>query len=219
DLSVFPKDWHISLGPIRLALKPSANNQLGVFPEQCDSWQWITKKIRNAGRPLRILNAFAYTGAATLMSSAAARDVEVCHVDGAKTSVTWAKQNALLSGLESKSIRWIVDDVLKFLAREIKRGRTYDAFILDPPAFGRGAKTEWSLERDLPLLLDCVDQLLSPHPCFVVLSCHAPHMIATDLAHQLEKLPAFAGKQAQTLNLTIASKQGHALPLGICARI
>ncbi len=217
--SQFPENWNITIDNITFELRPSVNNQLGIFPEQLENWRWMTRQIQKANRPLKILNTFSYTGAATLMASAAAENVEVCHVDGAKSSVTWARKNAELSGLSDRPIRWIVDDVLQFMEREVKRGNKYDGIILDPPAFGRGAKGTWKLQRDLPKLLNLVEKLLSENPCFVILSCHSTEFASKDLAQMLEKIPPFSGKQSESVNLIIPSTNGSELWSGTCGRI
>jgi len=217
--SKFPENWTITIDGITLELRPSSNNQLGIFPEQLDNWRWMTQKIQEAKRPLNILNTFSYTGAATLIASAAAENTEVCHVDGAKSVVSWARKNAELSGLEKNPIRWIVDDVVKFMEREVKRGKRYDGIILDPPSFGRGANGTWKIERDLPLLLELVGKLLSDNPCFVILSCHTAEFSEEDLAHMLENLPVFKGKKAEAIDLTIPSTKGNDLSSSICGRI
>ncbi len=215
----FPDPWLLKINNVTLQLRPSSNGQIGVFPEQWSNWQWLRYTIQRQQRPLKILNAFAYTGAATLVASATGRNIELCHLDGARSSVSWARHNASLSHLQNHSIRWVVDDVLTFLNREIKRGRRYDGFILDPPAFGRGAKGIWKIERDLPQLLECVDQLLTDQASFVLLSCHVPAWHATHLSKLLEQLPAFRGNTAEAIDLFIPSETGHALPSSICGRI
>lgn len=217
--SKFPENWTIQIDKLILELRPSENNQLGIFPEQLDNWRWMTKQIKEAKRPLKILNTFAYTGIATLMASTAAENVEVCHVDGSKSAVSWARKNAELSGLEKQPIRWIVDDVIKFMEREIKRGKKYDGIILDPPAFGRGAKGAWKIERDLPHLLELVEKLLSDTPCFVILSCHAIEFSAKDLANMIEVFPQFKEKKAEAIDLAIPSEKGNELPSSVCGRI
>ncbi len=217
--SKFPENWTIKIDNITLQLRASSNNQLGIFPEQLDNWRWMTKKIQEAKHPLKILNTFAYTGVATLMASATAEDVEVCHLDGAKSAVSWARKNAELSGLEKNPIRWIVDDVLKFMEREVKRGKKYDGIILDPPAFGRGAKRDWKIQRDLPFLLELVGKLLTDKPCFVIFSCHAIEFTAEALAKMLEEIPVFRGEKAKAIDLTISASKGNDLPSSICARI
>jgi 23S rRNA (cytosine1962-C5)-methyltransferase len=217
--STFPENWTIQIENITLELRPSENNQLGIFPEQLDNWRWMTERIKEANRPLQILNTFAYTGIATLMASAAGENVEVCHVDGAKSAVSWARKNAELSGLEKNKIRWIVDDVVKFMEREVKRGKKYDGIILDPPAFGRGAKGTWKIERDLPHLLELANTLLSETPCFVILSCHAVELTAENLAQMLEEFSVFKGKKAEAVDLIIPSEKGNELPSSVCGRI
>ena len=215
----FPTPWQIKIDKITIELRPSSNSQVGIFPEQLPNWRWMTEKIKEAKRPLKILNLFAYTGVATLMASAAAKEVEVCHVDGAKSAVNWARRNAELSDLSENHIRWIVDDVMKFVEREIKRGKKYDGIILDPPAFGRGPGGSWKLERDLPKLMDLIAQILVDDPCFVILSCHALEVSTEDLQFELNRLPNFKEKNAEAINLTIPASKGNELPASICGRI
>lgn len=219
DLSLFPKNWQMQIDDITVKLRPSCNNQVGIFPEQLLNWRWVTRLLQKTNRPVRLLNGFAYTGVATLIASAVNLNVEVCHVDGAKASVSWARKNSVLSGLDNSPIRWIVDDVIKFLEREVKRGRQYDAFVLDPPAFGRGQKSSWQLSRDLPYLLDLVNQLLSDNPLFVILSCHSPELTSRKLANMLEKLDAFRGYKGEAIDLTLFSNRGNDLTSSICGRI
>ena len=214
-----PPTQDIKIGDIHAELRFSANGQVGIFPEQFDNWRWIAEQIhKDTKKHLKILNTFAYTGLSTLFASAP--HTEVCHVDGAKSSINWAKRNAELSNLTDAKIRWMCDDVQKFLAREIRRGNKYDAIILDPPAFGRGGKSQWKIERDLPHLLQQVSALLVDDPLFVILTCHAPeHFSASDLAEMLEDLPQFRGKEAERLYLEIPSDTGNPLPSSFGARI
>lgn len=214
-----PHPWRLHVDDWVMELKLSEHNQLGVFPEQLNNWRWLRDQVVQAQRPLQILNGFAYTGAATLAASSGGAHATLCHVDGAKASVTWARHNAVLSGLVEYPIRWIVDDVMTYLKREIKRGKRYDGFIFDPPAFGRGPGGTWQISRDLPLLLDCVNQLLSDAPCFVVLSCHVPEWQSDQLARWLEQLDAFKGCRAAAVDLVIPASQGNDLPSSICGRI
>lgn len=211
--------WVINIGKIRAELRFAKNGQVGIFPEQLDNWQWMAQKIsNNANRPLKILNTFAYTGMSTLFSCG--EHTEVCHVDGASSAILQAKKNAELSGLGEAKIRWICDDVMAFMRREIRRGNHYDAIILDPPAFGRGGKNEWKINKDLPKLMGLVEQLLTKKPLFVVLTCHAPrYFSAEDLVRILEGLPQFFGKKAEKLVLEIPSEKGHPLISGFGARI
>jgi len=214
-----PEDIRLNIDNIVIGLKFSINNQLGVFPEQLTNWRWIASQLQAVDRNIKICNGFAYTGAATLMASAASKFAEVCHVDAAKSSVSRARQNAELSHLSARPIRWIVDDILGFLQRELKRGNRYDAFILDPPAFGRGAGTSWEIKRDLPVLMRYVNELLTTEPLFVVLSCHDPDIPAAELAALLGQLKAFKRAKAETVLLSIPSNNGNALPSSKCSRI
>ena len=211
--------WNISVGSITAELSLSSNGQVGIFPEQNENWQWIEGQVRErSNKPLKILNLFGYTGMATL--HAIAPHTEVCHVDGAKSAINWAKRNAELSGLGDASVRWICDDVMKFLEREIRRGQKYDAIILDPPAFGRGGGKIWKIEKDLPCLMQAVKELLVDDPAFVVLTCHAPrHFSAHDMAQLLERLPQFKGESAEPIQLEIPSTQGNPLVASFGARI
>jgi 23S rRNA (cytosine1962-C5)-methyltransferase len=212
--------WTLKVGDtVQAELRFSQNGQVGIFPEQFTNWQWIEEKIKkNKVRGLKILNGFAYTGMSTLFAST--KNTEVCHVDGAKSSIGWAKRNAELSGLSENKIRWICDDVLQFMAREVRRRQKYDGIILDPPAFGRGAKKDWKIERDLPELMKLVGKLLTDKPSFVILTCHAPKYFSPeDLAVLLEKIPQFVGKKAEKLFLEIPSTRGNALPSSFGARI
>ena len=214
-----PEEIELRVDNITLKLRLTINNQLGLFPEQLSNWRWITRQLQPIQRGIKVCNGFAYTGAATLMASSASPLAEVCHVDAAKASVSWARQNAELSQLAHRPIRWMVDDILSFLKREVKRGNQYDAFILDPPAFGRSAGTSWKIKRDLPILMGYVNQLLTTNPLFVVLSCHDPEISTAELARYLDQLDPFKGAKAETLLLDIPSRQGNALPSSKCARI
>lgn len=214
-----PEHWNIQVGPITAQMRFSPNSQVGIFPEQFDNWQWIHEQVhKNPSIPRKILNTFSYTGMSTLFASTP--HTEVCHVDGAKSAISWARTNAELSGLADNHIRWICDDVQQFMAREIRRGKKYDGIILDPPAFGRGAKKDWKIERDLQVLMDMVEELLTDDPLFVILTCHAPdHYSPEDFAEILESLPQFKGKKAEKLILEIPSEKGKSLPSSFGARI
>jgi len=202
---------------ITLELKLSSNGQIGIFPEQLANWQWIKDKISKSNRELKILNGFAYTGASTLFASTA--KTTLTHVDASNSSVNWARQNCRLSNLGNNSIRWISDDIITFLSREVKRGSVYDGIILDPPAFGRGKKGSiWKLSKDLPQLMCLIDQLLSNNPEFVILSCHDKNFGKHELKQELTKLHKLKKGKIETLDLTITSKTGNNLPAGKCAR-
>jgi len=166
-----PERWQVSYGDLTFNVKPMNFKHTGVFPEQAANWDFIMDTIRHAGRPISVLNLFAYTGGATL--AAAAAGANVCHVDAAKGMVAWAKENAKSSGLEDRPIRWIVDDCAKFVEREIKRGRKYDAVIMDPPSYGRGPSGEiWKLEKDLFPFVQLVSGVLSDDPLFFIINSY-----------------------------------------------
>ena len=171
-----PKEWTIETSGIRFRLGGTDFGHLGIFPEQRAQWDWIRKEVtrrRGEGRQVSVLNLFAYSGGSTL--AAAQGGAEVCHLDASKGMVEWARENARLNGLSDSPIRWIVDDAHKFLRREARRGRRYDAVVLDPPTFGRGAGGEtYKIERDLPETLALVKALLSDRPAFVLFSSHTP---------------------------------------------
>ena len=155
-----PEHWQVKYRELTFNVKPMNFKHTGVFPEQAANWDFIMETIRGAGRPINALNLFAYTGGATLACAAAG--ASVCHVDAAKGMVAWAKENAKSSGLEDRPIRWIVDDCAKFVEREIRRGRRYDAIIMDPPSYGRGPSGEiWKLEENLWPFVQLVSQVLS----------------------------------------------------------
>lgn len=162
------KEWSIAYKNLKFHIRPTSFKHTGLFPEQAINWDFVSDKIKNAQRPIKVLNLFAYTGGATLASAAAG--AEVCHVDASKGMVTWAKENAVLSGLQDKSIRWIVDDCKKFVMREINRGNRYDVLIMDPPSYGRGPNGEvWKLEDLIYPLVELCSQVMSEKPlCFLI---------------------------------------------------
>ena len=211
--------WSIKVGKnITAELRLSSQGQVGIFPEQFDNWQWINDIVTDVKTPKKILNAFAYTGMSTLFAST--KYTTITHLDGAKSAISWAKRNAELSNMTDHKIRWICDDVLKFMAREVRRGNSYDGIILDPPAFGRGGKTDWKIERDLPELMKLTTQLLTNKPLFVILTCHAPkHFSPRDLAQMLTKIPQFSAQKAEQLRLRIPSTQGNSLVSSFGARV
>ncbi len=183
-----PGTWEIQVDGTRFQLSSTDFGHLGIFPEQRDQWRRIREVCagfkKKYGRPARVLNLFAYSGGSTLAAALAGADV--CHVDASKGMVDWARKNATLNGLEEKPIRWIVDDVTKFLEREHRRERSYDLIILDPPSYGRGAKGEiFKIENDLPPLLALIGKLISPEPLGVLLSCHTPELTPISLHHLL----------------------------------
>lgn len=187
-----PREWNITTAGMAFRLGGTDFGHLGIFPEQRAQWRWIREQVASAARtrPVSVLNLFAYSGGSTV--AAALGGAEVCHLDASKGMVEWARGNARLNGLADRPIRWIVDDAHKFMRREIRRGRAYDAIILDPPTFGRGAGGEtYKIERDLKDTLSMVRDLLSDRPAFVLFSSHTPglsRIVAENLLSQL--LPA-----------------------------
>ena len=185
-----PREWRIETAGIRFKLGGTDFGHLGIFPEQRAQWAWIRETVAAAkasGRAPSLLNLFAYSGGSTL--AAALGGAEVCHLDAAKGMVEWARGNAALNGLADSPVRWIVDDAHKFMRREIRRGRVYDAIVLDPPTFGRGAGGEmYKIERDLKETLALVKDLLSDTPLFVLFSSHTPglsRIVAENILAQL----------------------------------
>lgn len=167
--------WEISMEGMRFSLRATDFGHLGIFPEQMDTWRWLKANLRHHGlseKP-RILNLFAYSGGSTL--ACAQVGAAVCHVDASKGMVNWARENAALNALQKAPVRWIVDDVQKFLLREIRKNKRYDGIILDPPTYGRGSRGEvFKLENDLHPLLESCRKLLSETPLFFHFSCHTP---------------------------------------------
>ena len=191
----------------------------GVFPEQAANWDFIVQQVRAAGRPVSVLNLFAYTGGATL--AAAAAGASVCHVDAARGMVAWARENAKSSGLSDAPVRYIVDDCAKFVEREIRRGRRYDAIIMDPPSYGRGPGGEvWKLEDNLYGFVKLCAGVLSPEPLFVIISSYTAGISPSVASYLLGTvlLPRFGGKvEASELGL-LCQSTGLALPCGHTAR-
>ncbi len=176
----------------------------------------MREQIREAGRPVSILNLFAYTGGATI--ACAKEGAEVCHVDGSKSSVTWARKNAEASGLKDAPIRWIVDDVLAFVKREIKRGQRYDGIVMDPPSFGRGAKGEvWKIEENGMELLKLIPELLTEKPLFVIFNGYAAGYSPVGYENALKSV--FPKGAIERGELTISDAKGRLLPAGIFARV
>lgn len=214
-----PERWQIHYRELTFNVKPMNFKHTGVFPEQAANWDFIDRTIRSAGRPVSVLNLFAYTGGATL--AAAAAGASVCHVDAAKGMVAWAKENAQSSGLAEAPIRWIVDDCAKFVEREIKRGRRYDAVIMDPPSYGRGPSGEiWKLEKDLYPFLKLVAGVLSDDPLFFIINSYttglAPSVLTCLLRTVVE--PRFGGhSEADELGLPVTDS-GLVLPCGSTGR-
>ena len=211
--------WNIDLDNFKMELKLTAFGHLGIFAEQKDNWDWIYKTIANSSSPsnINVLNLFAYSGGSTL--AAAAAGAHVCHLDAAKGMVDWARKNAQISGLETAPIRWIVDDVQKFLRREIKRGKTYDAIILDTPSFGRGPQGQvFKIEEHIGPLLELCRELLSENPLFVLFSCHSAGFTPL-VSHRVVNSVFGQSPRTESYEMLLKSKneQDH-LPTGVCTR-
>lgn len=213
-----PESWSVRYGKLTFKIRPTNFKHTGLFPEQAVNWDWFSGKIRSARRPITVLNLFGYTGAATV--AAAAAGATVCHVDAAKGMVEWCRENATLSGLGDAPVRYIVDDCRKFVQREIRRGRKYDAIIMDPPAYGRGGDGEmWKLEDDLWALLEDCRKVLSDQPLFFLINAYTARLSPTVVVNLLQEL--FAGRGGSIsggeVGLPVAS-DGKVLPCGIHGR-
>ena len=210
-----PESWNIKYKDLTFMVKPTGFKHTGLFPEQAVNWDYCDKLIRNAGRPINVLNLFAYTGGATLACANAG--ASVCHLDAVKGMVDWARTNAKLSGLSDKPIRWIVDDAMKFLAREIKRGNKYDGIILDPPSYGRGTNGEmWKLEDCIhELMLRCT-AVLSDKPLFILLNSYTTGLSPSVMAYLLKMTVGQKYKtkvSAEEIGLPVKNT-GLAIPCG-----
>ena len=210
-----PREWHLKLDQLTLEARfTETSKHVGVFPEQSPHWTWIQEHARGmaAGQPPRLLNLFGYTGVASLVAAAAG--FAVTHVDAAKPAVNWARKNQQLSRLESKPIRWILDDAVKYVNREIRRGSRYEAILLDPPSFGRGPNREmWKVEKQLTDLLDICRQVLSDRPLFIILTMYNIEASSLMLGNLLgDTMKAFHGR-VSVGELTLRQKNStHLLP-------
>ncbi|MFR5760287.1 MAG: class I SAM-dependent methyltransferase [Oscillospiraceae bacterium] len=214
-----PAQWQVRYKELTFQVKPMNFKHTGVFPEQAANWDFMMETIRRAGRPIRVLNLFAYTGGATIACAAAG--ASVCHVDAAKGMVLWAKENAKASGLEDRPIRWIVDDCAKFVEREIRRGKTYDAIIMDPPSYGRGPSGEvWKLEENLYPFVELVSRVLSDDPLFFIINSYTTGLAPSVMRYLTETLVAkkYGGStQSDELGIPVHDT-GLALPCGATCR-
>ncbi|MGN0152687.1 MAG: class I SAM-dependent methyltransferase [Wujia sp.] len=214
-----PEQWTIGYRDLTFNLKPFAFKHTGLFPEQAVNWDWFGDIIKKAGRPVKVLNLFAYTGGATL--AAAKAGAQVTHVDASKGMVAWAKENAVSSGLGDAPIRWLVDDCVKFVEREIRRGNHYDGIIMDPPSYGRGPKGEiWKLEEKIHPFIALTAELLSDDPLFFLVNSYttglAPavltYMISTEIKNR------YGGYvESQEIGLPV-TESGLVLPCGASGR-
>ena len=214
-----PERWSISYNGLSFHIEPTGFKHTGLFPEQAVNWKWMMEKIRSASRPVSVLNLFAYTGGATV--AAAHAGAEVCHVDAAKGMVQWAKENIALSGLGDKPVRFIVDDVLKFIQREKRRGRRYDAIIMDPPSYGRGPKGEiWKIEEALYGFIEECIGVLSPNPLFFLVNSYTTGFSPTVVENILKMTLAkryYGHLSSGEVGLPVTSS-GLILPCGIYGR-
>ena len=214
-----PDEWSISYKDLTFHLKPFSFKHTGLFPEQAVNWDWFSNLIADAGRPVKVLNLFAYTGGATV--SAAKAGAQVTHVDASKGMVSWAKENAAASGLADAPIRWLVDDCTKFVEREIRRGNHYDGIIMDPPSYGRGPKGEiWKIEENIFPFVELTAKLLSDKPLFFLINSYTTGLQPAVLSYMLNLTvkKKFGGKvSAEEIGLPV-SNTGLVLPCGASGR-
>ena len=216
-----PESWQIgyeNLG-LQFCIKPMGFKHTGVFPEQAVNWEWFSDLIQKANRPISVLNLFAYTGGATI--AAAAAGASVCHVDASKGMVAMAKENAVRSGLADKPIRYIVDDCQKFVEREIRRGKRYDAIIMDPPSYGRGPTGEvWKLEEQIYDFVKLCSEVLSEKPLFVLVNSYTTGLSASTMGYMLDMVmrQKYVGKvESDEIGLPVKTT-GLVLPCGASSR-
>jgi len=214
---VIPESWLVEAEGLRFVLKRTGFGHLGIFPEQRDQWAWIQERCRGVdSEAFSVLNLFAYTGGSSL--AAAKAGAAVCHVDGARGIVDWARENARRSELGEHPIRWIVDDVLGFVKRELRRERRYQGIVLDPPSYGRGPKGQtWKLEEDLPSLLADCRRLLADDARFMLLSCHSQGVTPLGLANLLRDVVPKGGS-IESGEMCLKDEGGRPLPCGGFAR-
>ena len=216
--SMSKDQWTIDYGPLTFKISPTGFKHTGLFPEQAVNWDFMADKIRNAGRPIGVLNLFAYTGGATIACAEAG--AKVCHVDASKGMVAWARENAQLSGLSDKPIRWIVDDCKKFVEREIRRGNKYDAIVMDPPSYGRGPGGEvWKLEEAIYPLVELCSQVLSDKPLFFLLNSYTTGLSPSVMEYIIGVTVGkkFKGKLSSSEIGLPVTKTGFVLPCGSTA--
>lgn len=223
-----PADWKVEMNRLTFVLKPTVFKHVGIFPEQSKQWEWMEEAIKNYelkikndienAKKIKVLNLFAYTGGASLVCARAG--AEVTHVDASKVAVSWAKENAEISCLTGSPLRWIVDDVLSFVRREVRRGNTYDAIVMDPPAFGRGPTgQEWNIEKDFSILVDECLKLLSDKPLFFLVNGYSAGYSAVAYGNVLLPLVEKYDGTVEHGELVIKETSGgRVLPAGIFAR-
>lgn len=210
-----PEQWSVNWQSLTFECRLMSFRHMGLFPEQAAHWALIVDLIRRAGRPLKILNLFAYTGASSLAT--VHEGCEIVHLDASKKAITWAKDNQKASGLDKAKIRFLCDDAMDFIEREMRRGNKYDAIILDPPKYGRGPDGQiWSLERDLPQLMEHCKNLLSDNAEFLILTCYALRLSPYTLHGLLSSILAPRGGNIQSGELLLRAEQSpHLLPTSL----
>ena len=213
-----PSFWSIGYGDLNFNVKTMGFKHTGIFPEQAVNWDYTAKLIKNAGRPVKVLNLFAYTGGATVACLKAG--AEVVHVDASKGMVQWAKENAVASGVADRKVRWIVDDCVKFVQREIRRGNKYDIIIMDPPSYGRGPGGEiWKLEYEVYSFVELCSQVLSDNPIMVLINSYTTGLSPAVMQYILGALikPKFGGvAESDEIGLPV-TQTGMILPCGASA--
>lgn len=214
-----PEQWTIRYRNLTFQVKPMNFKHTGIFPEQAANWDWTAQQIARAKTPVRVLNLFAYTGAATLSASAAG--ALLCHVDAARGMVQWGRENARLSHLADRPIRWIIDDCLKFVEREKRRGSRYEGIIMDPPSFGRGPNGEtWKIEAEIDGLIRSVSELLSDEPLFLMINSYSSGLSPEAVAYMTRDIVERRwGGQTECAELGLpVQASGLALPCGATTR-
>ncbi len=218
EFSMNKREWTIEYKGLKFKISPTGFKHTGLFPEQAVNWDFMAEKIKNAGRPIKVLNLFAYTGGATMACAKAG--AAVCHVDASKGMVSWARENAKLSGLEDRPIRWIVDDCIKFVEREIRRGNKYDGIIMDPPSYGRGPSGEvWKLEEKVFELVNLCSQLVSDDALFFLLNSYTTGLSPSVMEYLLGVTVAKAhGGHVSSSEIGLpVTNSGYTLPCGSTA--
>ena len=219
-----PEEWEISYKELTFRLKPFSFKHTGLFPEQAVNWDWFSSIIKskidsNPGKPFKVLNLFAYTGGATL--SAAKAGAAVTHVDASKGMVAWAKENAAVSGLSDAPVRWLVDDCVKFVEREIRRGNHYDGIIMDPPSYGRGPKGEiWKIEESVFPFIELTSELLDENSSFFLINSYTTGLQPAVLSYMINTaiVPKFGGRvESSEIGLPV-KEDGLVLPCGASGR-
>ena len=214
-----PEKWEIHYRDLKFWVRPTGFKHTGLFPEQAVNWDWMSGLIQDSRRPIRVLNLFGYTGGATLACAVAG--AHVTHVDAAKGMVQWAGENRALSGIDETRVRWIVDDALKFVMREQRRGNSYEGILMDPPSYGRGPTGQvWKIEDDLYALVEMTLKLLSDDPCFVLMSSYSTGLSPSVMGYVLASCNprGRAEIECEELGLPVAST-GYMLPCGASARM